>query len=400
MFGWCDKCKVITIDGWCSDHGETRPVKSINKVDVCPLPEFKKEYINNRTSNLTLGDGIFLVYGDRLRRNITVALDEPLLEIKVKKEKVDIKELKKGYFNGMDTVSLYNANSNRLTRLAKISHSFAKQEIESSKNAIISFSGGKDSMVLSHLLSDFNLKNVFIDTGMEFPETYEFINTLKEKGWDIDIARSKNNFFELCSEKGYPVRKNRWCCKTQKFEPFNDYIKSQYGENQVTVFGAERRWESLYRIDEPFKRQNKNIPNQHSVHIMLDWTAMDVWMYIFNQNLPINKIYDYYDRAGCWPCPFGLTYRSFLMEMAHPRLHEYLVRVGATKSLRSYWEGKPMRNLVFNDITIMNAVADKLGTLIENFEVHSQRKIISIPAQTSKIKIESLVKDIKSEVAL
>ena len=128
---------------------------------------------------------------------------------------------------------------------------------------------------------------------------------------------------------------------------------------------------------------------------MLDWTAMDVWIYTWKNQLPINKIYDYYDRAGCWPCPFGLTYRIFLMEHAHPKFHNYLQRVGATKSLRSYWEGKPMKNLIFSNPLLLKAVANQLPNICEKFEVHEDRRVISVPSNTSKKKLEALVREVK-----
>jgi phosphoadenosine phosphosulfate reductase len=398
LFGWCETCKAITLEGWCSKHGETKPIPTINKVDVCPLPEFKKDFLNSRMDGLKLGNGIFLVYGDRLRRNIIVALNEPLLEIKVRKNDVKVTPLIMGKFEGMTPDSLIQANSERIERLEKTSKSFAKQELESSKNAILSFSGGKDSVVLAHLLAEHNLKKVFIDTGIEFPETYNFIDALKKEGWDIDCARTENNFFDLCSEKGYPARRNRWCCKTQKFYPFEKYMRDHYGNEPVLVFGAERRWENLYRIDEPFKRQNKNIPNQQSVHIMLDWTAMDVWIYTWKNMLPISEIYRYYDRGGCWPCPFGLTYRIFLMELAHPKFFRFLQNVGATMSLRSYWEGKPMKNLVFMNPILMNAVAENLSNLCPKFDIDENRGVISVPASVSKFKLESLIRETKADI--
>ena len=396
MFGWCENCRAIALEGWCSKHGETRPILAINKVDVCPLPEFEKEFLNDRMNGLRLGEGIFLVYGDRSLRRIVIALDKPLVEIKVRKDGVSFTPLAKGEVNGMNSDSLWDANSQRLSNLIRVSKSFAEQEIKSNKNAIISFSGGKDSVALAHLLEGYGLKKVFINTTIEFPETYRFVDALRKRGWNIDCAKAEKSFFKLLPKKGYPARRNRWCCKTQKFNPFERYVKEHFEQEKVLVFGAERRWESLYRMDEPFKRQHRHISTQYSVHVMLDWTAMDVWIYTWKNKLPVNEVYQYYDRGGCWPCPFGLTYRFFVMEHAHPKFYKFLKKVGATSksngvSIRSCTEGKPMKHLVFSDERLLKAVVKLLPSVCDTFELHTSQKVICVPNKMSKARLNELV---------
>jgi len=403
MFGWCEGCRAIAIEGLCPKHGETRPIPTINKFDVCPLPEFEKEYLNDHMDGLKLGEGVFIVYGDRSLRRLVVALDKPLVEIKVKKEGVDFIPLAKGEMMGMNPDSLWDANSYRLNRLIKVSKSFARQELKLNKDAIVLFSGGKDSVALAHLLKRHGLKNVFIETGIEFPESYKFVDALKEKGWDIDIAKAEKSFFKLLPEMGYPQYGNRWCCKTQKFEPSEKYIKEHFGEKEVLVFDAERRWESLYRLHEPFKRQHRHILNQYNVHPMIDWTAMDVWIYIWRNKLPVNDIYRYYDRGGCWPCPFGLMYRGFIMEHAHPKLYKFLEKMGVTSnsygvSIRSCTEGKPMKHLSFSDERLMNAVVKLLPDMGGAFELHSSKNVICVSANISKTRLKMLVNRARSDL--
>jgi 3'-phosphoadenosine 5'-phosphosulfate sulfotransferase (PAPS reductase)/FAD synthetase len=395
MFGWCENCQAIAIEGLCPKHGETRPIPAINKVDICPLPEFEKQFLNDQMDGLTLGDQIFILYGDRLRRKLIVALDKPLVEIKVKKDGVEFMPLVKGEVVGMDHASLWDANSYRLNRLTMVSKSFAAQELRTNNNAIMLFSAGKDSMVLAHLLHEHRLKKVFIDTGIEFPENYSFINTLKEKGWDIDIAKAETSFFTLLPMMSYPQYGNRWCCKTQKFGPSEKYIKEHFGQDEVLVFDAERRWESLYRLHEPFKRQNRHIANQCNVHPMLDWTAMDAWIYTWRHELPINELYHYYDRGGCWPCPFGIMYRSFVMERAHPKFYRFLEKMAVTShsegfSIRACTDGKPMKHLTFSDERLLHAVAALLPDICDHFELHVDKKVICVPADLSRTKLRAL----------
>ena len=396
MYGWCESCWAIATEGLCPKHGETKLITAINKVDVCPLPELQKEFLNDHMDGLKLGEGIFIIYGDRIFRKLIVALDKPLVEIKVGKDGVKVIPLAKGEIIGMNSDSLWNANSRRLNSLIEVSKSFARQELRLNKNAIILFSAGKDSMVLAHLLEEHRLKKVFIDTGIHFPENYAFIDALKKRGWDIDITRAEKSFFKLLPEKGYPEYGNRWCCKTQKFEPSEKYIREHFGEEEVLAFDAERRWESLYRLHEPLKRRHRRIPNQYSIHIMLDWTAMDTWMYTWRNKLSVNEIYRYYDRGGCWPCPFGLTYRGFVMEHAHPKFYKFLEKVGATSKskgvfIRSCTEGKPMKHLVFSDERLLNAVVKLLPSVCDTYELHNSQKVICVPNNVSKERLNALV---------
>jgi len=331
MYGWCDKCEAIALEGMCSEHGATKPISMINSVDLRPLTKLEKQLLNDRMERMELGNGIFAVYGDRVYRRKIVTLDRPLVEVKLTNDgQLAVNQLATGKIEGMNIGSIFNANRDRIERLTETVKSFSRWELESSERAIISFSGGKDSTVLSHLLSEFKLRNVFIDTTIEFPETYMFIRQLQTQGWNIEIAKAKRSFFALLKENGYPKYDNRWCCKTQKFEPFRRYIDEHFGEEPILVFSAERRCEALSRLDQPLRKKHKYIPNQNTIQPLLDWLTMDIWIYTWKNRLPINELYGYYDRGGCWTCPFGLRYRIFLMKCAHPKLYGVLEKVGLT----------------------------------------------------------------------
>lgn len=66
----------------------------------------------------------------------------------------------------------------------------------------VSFSGGKDSTVLLHLVRrDFpDVKAVFIDTGLEYPEIRQFVRTFS----NVDILKPKMNFRQVIENYGYP----------------------------------------------------------------------------------------------------------------------------------------------------------------------------------------------------
>lgn len=67
----------------------------------------------------------------------------------------------------------------------------------------ISFSGGKDSTVLLHLVRELypEAKAMFVDTGLEYPEIKQFVKSFD----NVDIIRPKKMFNEVIEEYGFPI---------------------------------------------------------------------------------------------------------------------------------------------------------------------------------------------------
>lgn len=67
----------------------------------------------------------------------------------------------------------------------------------------VSFSGGKDSTVLLHLVSRIypDVKGAYSDTGLEYPEIREFVKSFD----NIDWLKPKKNFVQIITEYGYPI---------------------------------------------------------------------------------------------------------------------------------------------------------------------------------------------------
>ena len=131
----------------------------------------------------------------------------------------------------------------------------------------VSFSGGKDSTVLLHLVREMfpDVEAVYVDTGLEYPEIKQFV-----KSYDnVTILRPEMNFRQVLDKYGYPIiskEVSRDVGRTQK----NGGINSRTGEytyaykllndlyydkqGRLSMF-SKGKWRFL--IDAPFKISNQ-----------------------------------------------------------------------------------------------------------------------------------------------
>ena len=67
----------------------------------------------------------------------------------------------------------------------------------------ISFSGGKDSTVLLHMVRELypDVEAVFVNTGLEYPEIQKFVKTFD----NVTILRPEMRFDEVIKKYGYPI---------------------------------------------------------------------------------------------------------------------------------------------------------------------------------------------------
>jgi phosphoadenosine phosphosulfate reductase len=190
------------------------------------------------------------------------------------------------------------------------------------RRPVVSFSGGKDSAVVAHLVARAvgGTKNVslfFADTTLEHPETNDYVKQFAEYyGLQLTIERARSNFFDMCDQLEPPSRIMRWCCTVFKANPLNAYLRER---ERILGFDGIRRAESNRRRDYERVSGNKKALRQLVFRPILDWSSLAVWLYIFAYEIPYNPAYEKgYARVGCVICPFSTDFNDFLTRKNYP----------------------------------------------------------------------------------
>lgn len=93
----------------------------------------------------------------------------------------------------------------RIQKIKQIARDFNLED-----NAYISYSGGKDSTVLSWLIDKALLNNkiprVYCNTGIELNEVVNFVKEQQKKDCRIKIINASVNIKDALNEKGYPFK--------------------------------------------------------------------------------------------------------------------------------------------------------------------------------------------------
>ena len=231
----------------------------------------------------------------------------------------------------------------------------------------ISFSGGKDSTVLLHLVRSLypEIEAVFCNTGLEYPEIIKFVKDIP----NVRILKPELTFKQVIEQKGYPVisksvantvrlaRKNieegkdtlrvrqikglevgskfnkgKWeflldapfkisdeCCNEMKKKPFKKYEKETGRVPFIGTLAAESQQREAVYLKIGCNSFNSNKPKSTPLGF---WTEQDILQYIFENNLTIGSVYgDVVEesdmlgnksyrttgeqRTGCMFCMFG-----------------------------------------------------------------------------------------------
>lgn len=233
----------------------------------------------------------------------------------------------------------------------------------------VSFSGGKDSTVLLHLVRSMfpEVPAVFSNTGLEYPDIVEFVKQTE----NVTMIRPKMTFKQVLEQKGYPVvskeqalyirqyrnaksekqKRLRWfgtekgnfkiaekwkflvdapfkvsdeCCEIMKKRPFHQYEKETGRTPFIGVMASESNLRRRLFLRTECNAFHAKHPQSRP---MIFWTDEDVWAYIKRFNLPYCKLYDMgMKRTGCMFCMFGAHIddsRFKALKEIYPKLYDY-----------------------------------------------------------------------------
>ena len=352
---YCDKCNAPSFEQKCPIcHSECR------KIGTDLRPVFAQERLLIETllhcpmkyagmSIWSTNSNTYWIDGKKLRVSLKeLSGQDPdqiirtLNDYKEKNEKYVINDLNNEHIHNF--VSINRSRLNQITEEAIEYIQEISQDFDTS-SMFVSFSGGKDSTVTSHLvmraLDTEKVMHIYGDTTLEYPSTGEYIKIFKSRFPNTPMLVAKNkdqNFNDLCDVVGPPSRVMRWCCTIFKTGAITRKIEQIFREKKRLIsFQGIRRFESASRSKYDRDSSNSKIAKQISSSPIIDWMDFDVWLYILANNIPFNGAYRQgFSRVGCWCCPNNSGWSEFLSSIYmnteykefHNTLYKFARKVG------------------------------------------------------------------------
>jgi sulfate adenylyltransferase subunit 2 len=208
---------------------------------------------------------------------------------------------------------------NHLKELESEAIFIIRETAASFERPVLLFSGGKDSIVMTHLArkafwpAKIPFPLLHIDTGHNFPETLEFRDQLMESiGATLIVKNVQDsiNSGRATEEKGPNASRNMLQTVTllDSIEEFKfdaalggarrDEEKARAKERFFSHRDEFGQWDPKNQRPELWYifNEKKHIGEHFRVFPLSNWTEMDVWQYLALENLSIPEIYFSHER--------------------------------------------------------------------------------------------------------
>lgn len=189
------------------------------------------------------------------------------------------------------------------------------QANECTEGFSVRFSGGKDSCVLKHLITQagYKAKYYYLETTLESDMMANFI---KNKHPEVVWIHPEKSVCEMIKEyKMMPTGYNLFCCKQTR----RGADRRLTEEHQCTVLGKKQTDIVVAnKILEPVQVKE----NGHKViNPLYNWTDDDVWGYIDEYSIALPETYAIYGRSfNCTLCVMQYVETKQLMVQVHPEI--------------------------------------------------------------------------------
>ena len=182
------------------------------------------------------------------------------------------------------------------------------------QNPVMLYSIGKDSSVLLHLLRKAfypakpPISLLHIDTTWKFREMYAFRDRVPELyGVDLKVHINQDGIRDGVSPMTHGSAVHTDIMKTQGLKQAldlggydaaiggarRDEEKSRAKERIFSFRNAQHRWDPKNQRPELWSLYNTRIQKGESVRVfpISNWTELDVWLYIYRENIPVVPLY-------------------------------------------------------------------------------------------------------------
>jgi len=229
------------------------------------------------------------------------------LKIPIKGEKVSAIRLIDDFMD-VDLGRIISINEDVIKLHEHISISFLKR-YEGVGDVVVPWSGGKDSTcaLLLALKVFKDVTAIFVDTGLEFPETIGYIEDVSKK-LNVKVEVVYAGIDEEVKVRGLPAVNDRWCTQL-KIEALYRAVR-KLTDNPLVIVG-DRDAESKLRSLRPPARRHEFVFQLAPMKMWPTWMSQ---LYLIYNGIPLNPLYvDGFYRIGCYICPSLRSWERIVM---------------------------------------------------------------------------------------